>query len=227
MADPSQYADRVSADAATPERSPQREWWLRALLVFQSPRPVFAALRDDSDEVAYARQEPVVAFAYLAAIAGVLGTQVAGKLLDDPGGGLLVVLAWAFFAGGIYALAGLWVGGFLLYLATRWLGGQGSRRRSRHLLAFALAPLALSLLVVWPLRLALYGRDVFRVSGADENASGTMALDALQLAFVVWSAALLVVGTRALHGWGWVRAVAGVALAVALPALVAVLDALA
>ena len=27
-----------------------RDWWLRALLVLQRPRPVFVALRDDSKE---------------------------------------------------------------------------------------------------------------------------------------------------------------------------------
>ena len=36
-------------------RSLQKEWWLRALAVFQSPRGTFAALRDGSDEAAEAR----------------------------------------------------------------------------------------------------------------------------------------------------------------------------
>ncbi len=203
-----------------------REWWLRALLVLQSPRPVFVALRDDSDEAAYARQEPLIAIAYLAGIAGVLGTPVAGHLLDDPGGGLVVVAAWAFFAGAIYGLFGLWAGGLLLYLAARRLGGLGSYRRARHLLAFALAPLALSLLVLWPLRLALYGSDVFRRGGSDHAAAGTAALDALQGVFVLWSAALLLVGTRGVHGWGWGRAAAALSLAAALPALAAVVNVL-
>ena len=40
-----------------------RDWWLRTLLVLQSPRSVFAALRDDSREAAGARQEPIIAIA--------------------------------------------------------------------------------------------------------------------------------------------------------------------
>ncbi len=51
-------------------RSLQKEWWLRALAVFQSPRGTFAALRDDSVEAAEARQEPIMAIVILAGIAG-------------------------------------------------------------------------------------------------------------------------------------------------------------
>jgi hypothetical protein len=35
--------------------SPDREWWLRTLAIFQSPRAVFEALRDDSKDQAEAR----------------------------------------------------------------------------------------------------------------------------------------------------------------------------
>jgi len=53
------------------------------VLVLQSPRRVFAALRDDSDEVAAARQDTAGAIAWLAGIAAVLATSVASTLLDD------------------------------------------------------------------------------------------------------------------------------------------------
>ena len=49
-----------------------REWWLRTLAVFQSPRPVFAALRDASPREAEARQEPILAIVFLAGIAAML-----------------------------------------------------------------------------------------------------------------------------------------------------------
>jgi hypothetical protein len=45
-------------DAEAPpaaERSADREWWLRTLAIFQSPRVVFEALRDESSEQAEAR----------------------------------------------------------------------------------------------------------------------------------------------------------------------------
>ena len=78
-----QYAERVST-AVEPARSLQKEWWLRTLAVFQSPRGTFAALRDDSAEAAEARQEPILAIVILAGIAGILTTSLAGRLLDDP-----------------------------------------------------------------------------------------------------------------------------------------------
>ena len=217
---PAEYAEGVNAVI---EHSPQRAWWLRAALVLQSPQPVFAALRDDSDEEVYARQEPVVAIACLAGIAGVLATPLAGRFLDSPGGGLLAVAAWAVFAGGAYALAAVWVGGFLLAWATRRLGGRGSHRRARHVLGFALAPVALSLLLVWPVRLAVYGSDVFRSGGTDHGAGAT-GLGAIEVGFVAWSAALLVIGVRTVHGWTWGRACGAVAIAAGLPALLVLVE---
>jgi hypothetical protein len=201
-----------------PARSVERAWLLRALLVLQSPRAVFAALRDDSDDAARARQEPVTAIVALAGIAGVLWTPVAGRLLDDPAIDELLVAVWAFVGGGFYALASYFIGGAFLFLGLRSAGSAGSFRRARHVLAFALAPVALSLLVVLPLRLVAFGSDVFR-TGGDDAGTGDALLVGLELVFVAWSAALLVVGTRAVHGWPWPRALEGVALAAAVPAL--------
>src|ERR1051326_6245868 len=48
-----------------------RAWLLRTLVVLQAPRAVYAALRDDSDDAAHARQEPVLALLWLSGIAGV------------------------------------------------------------------------------------------------------------------------------------------------------------
>ena len=74
--------------------SAEKAWWLRAVLVLQAPRAVFAALRGESVDDQDARAEPLVLIGFLAGIGAVLGTGVAGRLLDDPGGGLLVVAAW-------------------------------------------------------------------------------------------------------------------------------------
>src|SRR5207237_5445347 len=134
-----------------------RVWLLRSLLVLQSPRAVFAALRDDSEDGAQARQEPLLAITWLAGIAGVLATPVAGTLLDDPARDGLVVSVWAFIGGGIYAAVAYWLLGALLYGAGRALGGQGSYRRARHLVGFAAAPDALSPATLWPSGLAVLG----------------------------------------------------------------------
>jgi hypothetical protein len=211
---------RMSADERPGRLLEERAWLLRALLVLQSPRAVFAALRDDSDEAARARQEPVTAIVGLAGIAGVLWTPVAGRLLDDPAIDELLVAVWAFIGGGFYGLFGYFAGGALLFAGLRSAGSAGSFRRARHLLAFALAPVALSLVVVWPLRLVAFGSDVFRTGGGDGGTADAL-FGALAVGFAAWSAALLVVGTRAVHGWPWRRALEGVAIAAALPGIVA------
>jgi hypothetical protein len=102
---------------------------------------------------------------------------------------------WLFLAGGITGVAAYWIFGAILFGAVRALGSLGSYRRARHVLAYAFVPLALSLV------LSPVGR-------------GTFAW--VVPVFVAWSAAMLVIGVRAVHGWTWPRAAAGVA-----PALIA------
>jgi hypothetical protein len=201
----------VSARTEAP-RADDRAWLLRALLVLIDPRPVFAALRGGSEADAQARQEPITAIVILAGIASVLWTPVAGRLLDDPAiDDGLAVAVWAFVGGGFYGLLGYWLGGAGLQVGLRAAGTLGDYRRARHLLAFASAPVALSL-VLWPVRLALYGEDLFRSGGTDGGA-GDRAFAALELGFVAWALVLLVVGVRTVHGWGWGRAFEGVAVA--------------
>ena len=88
------------------------------------------------------------------------------------------------------------------------------------MLAFAAVPLALSL-VLWPVKLALYGGDVFHRGGADSGAGGT-AFGLLTLAFGLWSLGLLAIGVRAVHGWTWRRAAGAIGIGAALPVLVVV-----
>jgi hypothetical protein len=209
--------------AAEPAPSQQRDWWLRALAVFQSPRAVFGAMRDDSREAAAARQEPITAIVFLAGMAGVLSTTIAGRLLDDPTFDGLSVAVWAFLGGAIYGLLVYWLGGALLYGAGSLLGGRWSYRQARHVLAFAAAPLVLSLALVWPVRLAVYGGEVFR-SGGGDTGTGDAIFEGLALGFAGWALALLVIAVRAVHGWPLPRAVAAVALAATPAALFVLLN---
>src|SRR5919202_406643 len=140
-----------------PRRDETRAWWLRSLAVLLSPRAVFAALRDDSDDAARARQEPVAAIAGLAGIAGVLVTPVARSLANNADYDALLIGVWAFIGGTIYALGVYWFVGALLHGGGHVLGSQGSYRRARHVLGLAAAPVALSLLVYWPVRIGVYG----------------------------------------------------------------------
>ena len=207
----------MSSEAA-PASALERNWWLRAPAVLVAPRAVFVSLRDESAEAVEARQEPISAIAGLAGIAGVLGTPVARHLLNDPSLSLVLIPVWAFIGGALYALALYWLGGGLLFGAARRLGSLGDWRRSRHLLGLAAAPLALSLFTLWPVRIAVYGTDLFRTGGNDYG-RGDAVFGAIYLAFIAWSVWLLVGGVRAVHGWTWVRATAAVALAAVFPAL--------
>ena len=195
--------------------SAERDWWLRTLLVLQAPRSVFVQLRDESDEALEARQEPVTAIVFLAGVAAVLATTVAGSLLDDPALDALTVAVWAIVGGGFYGLAGYFAIGVLVLLGVSLAGSLGTYRRARHTLAFACVPIALTLLL-WPVRLSLYGTDVFRTGGADGD--GDVVFDAMIAGAVGWSALLLVIGNRAVHEWSWPRAVAATLPAALLPA---------
>jgi hypothetical protein len=203
----------------------ERSWWLRAPAVLVAPRAVFVALRDDSDEAIEARQEPLNAIIGLAGFAGVLATPVARHLLNDPSASLSLIPVWVFLGGAAYAVAVYWLGGGLLYGAARRFGGLGSFRRARSVLALSSAPLALALFTLWPIRIAIYGQNLFR-TGGDDWGPGDRTFGGLLYFAFAWSAILLVIGVRSVHGWSWARSLATVALAAALPALVVLATAL-
>jgi hypothetical protein len=174
-------------------RSLQKEWWLRALAVLSSPRGTFAALRDDSSEAAEARQEPIMAIVILAGIAGILSTSLAGRLLDDPNNDGLNVAVWAFLGGAFYGLLAYWGGGLLVYAIAAAVRVRASYRQARHIVGLAMAPVALSLIVVWPVRLGIYGEDVFRTGGSDTGA-GDKLFELLVVGSFAWSFALAALG---------------------------------
>ncbi len=206
----------MNAEAPTAaEPSREKQWWLRTLAIFQSPRHVFAALRDESKADMEAREEPVLALIVLAGIAAILLVPETGRLLDDPladdSGAVLAVLI--FLTGAIYGIATYWLGGGLLYVGLRGAGSSGSYRRARHVLAFAAAPTILGLLLIWPLRLALYGTDSFRSGGED---SGTLpfVFDLAGAGFALWALGLVIYGISVVEQWRLLRAGISVALAV-------------
>jgi hypothetical protein len=210
----------MAASADTARTSPlERSWWLRAPAVLVAPRAVFVSLRDESDEAVEARQEPLLAIAGLAGIAAVLGSPVARQLLNDASFSISLIPVWAFFGGVVYAVAVYWLGGGLLYGAARRFGGLGSYRRARSMLALSAAPLALALLTLWPVRIAIYGEDLFRTGGTDWG-PGDRTFGGLFYFAFAWSALVLLIGIRAVHGWSWGRSLATFALAAALPALI-------
>jgi hypothetical protein len=189
--------------------------------VLVSPAPVFAALRDDSDEAAGERQDVVGALVWLAGISAILATTVASTLLDNFEIDGTVAAIWAFIAGGVYGFFLYYVVGKIFHVALRKLGSRGSYRRARHLLAFAATPVALALFVYWPFRIGVYRVQLFRTGGADGHGAGSVTAW-LFYAFVIWAVVLLVIGVRTIHGWTWGRALGGVAYATGITAVLAV-----
>jgi hypothetical protein len=199
----------------TPQETFDREWWLRTLAVFQAPRAVFAALRNEAPEDIEARQEPVLALVLLAGMAGVLLAPSTGKLLDESivDNSVAVVAVLVFVTGGLYGAATYWLGGAALYVGLRGAGGRGSYLRARHILAFAAAPLVVGLIFVWPVRIAVYGSDLFRSGGADEG-TGNLVFEAILGAIGLWAFGLLVYGISLVERWSIVRALVAVGLVV-------------
>jgi hypothetical protein len=208
----------VSTDLA-PAPALERNWWLRALAVLVAPRAVFASLRDESDEAAEQRQDPLAAIAALAGISVVLASPTFRRMLNDGSVSAVLIPVLAFILGSMYAVVVYWLGGGLLFGAARRLGSEGGWRRARQVLALAVTPLAISLLTFWPLRIAVYGEDLFRTGGNDYG-RGDAVFGGVYLGFVAWSVWLLLVGVRTVHGWTWARAAAAVALAGAFPGLI-------
>jgi hypothetical protein len=198
----------IQADRAHPDGA--RAWWQRILLVPQAPRAVFAELRDDSREAAEDRQDAITAVAFFAGVALTLFSSQAASFADDPFRAGIVIPVWLFIAGLLVGLVNYWLAGGALYLALSRFGAKSSYRQARHLLALAAVPLALSL-VLLPVRLALYGGDIFRSGGADSG-SGAHVFTVLEAGFGLWSVALLAIGIRVVEGWGWPKTVGAIAV---------------
>ena len=134
-----------------------------------------------------------MAIVILAGIAGVLSTSLAGRLMDDPNYDGLNVAVWAFLGGAFYGFLAYWGGGLLVYAIAAAVRVQASYRQARQIVGLAMAPVALSLIVLWPVRLGIYGEDVFRTGGSDTGA-GDKLLEVLLVGSFAWSFALVVLG---------------------------------
>ena len=185
-------------------RQLEQEWWLRFVLVLVSPRAVFTALRDDRDEAAEARQEPMIALLFLAGLSIFFMSRTAASLYDNADFDAITVLLEAIVTVPLTALQNYWLGGWAVHFGASRAGATGRTRQARHLVGLAQAPLVLALLLVLPVRLAVYGGDMFRSGGADTGVGGHV-FDGINLAFVAWAFVLLVLGTRAVWGWSWPR----------------------
>lgn len=146
---------------------------------------IFTRLRDDSAEGAFDRSELVAGLAFAAGVAAALGA--GGEELEQLDA--LDSLIWVFVTGLSLGFALYWVVGWGLAFVVRRLGGTGSSRRVRHVLAFSFFPLvfAVAVWMLWP---------------------------PLLLLLVAWSLVLLLAGLREVYGWSYARAAGAVGLAV-------------
>ena len=193
----------------------EREWWRRVPRILWRPREVFAALRDGSGETADALSEPIVAVTVLAGIGMFLATATAGQLYDDAEFDWMLVGVEAIVAGALIALQNYWLGGAALLLGLRSFGSMARYRAARQVVGLSTMPFVLALVVVWPLRIAIFGTDLFRSGGSDEGTTG-IVLTGIDIAFVVWALGLVIVGVRTVEEWGWVRSVGAASFAAAL-----------
>jgi hypothetical protein len=169
---------------------------------------------EDADE----RQEPALVLVVLAGLFAVLSTPRFAGLLDQPEVDGLSVAVFALVGGAAYAFVAYFVLG-----AALKLGSGASFQMARHVVAYASAPLALGLLVLWPLRFAAHGGELFRAGGSDGGLDGTLFAFA-ELGFALWAVGLLVAGARFALGLPWPRAATAAVLPVTLAALAVWLD---
>lgn len=193
----------------------ERGWWRRLPLVLVRPGQVFAELHDPSDEQAEALSEPMVAVTILAGVAMFLSTATAGQLFDNPEFDWLLIAVEAFFAGVLVALQNYWLGGAALLLGLRSLGSRAPYRVARQIVGLSTAPFVLALVVVWPLRIAVFGGDLFGSGGSDEGTAGYV-LNGVDAAFVLWALVLAVAGVRAVEGWSLARSMVAAGFAATL-----------
>ena len=156
------------ADAGVaPEASPARDWWLRLVLVLTAPR---AVLRGTSRRVATGRRQPLRAGAARRVARGHrVGSDDLDRRAPDGLAGLRRPARRGVDVPRRRALRRLRLLGLRRRALRRHARARltaGSFRRSRHLLAYAAVPVALSLALL-PVKLALYGDDVFHRGGAD------------------------------------------------------------
>ena len=204
----------MSVRTQEPVEALERQWWSRLPRLLYAPASVFAELRDESPEAADARQEPLVALTFLAGIAMFVGLVA----LQPPYNRFYTDLS-AFnmtfetiLGGALVGLSNFWVGGSLVYLGARGLGALTGYRLARHIAGLATAPFVLVLVLAVPVRLGLFGTDLFRDTGSDSGAGGDVfvALDAIALA---WTIALVLVGIRTTQRWSWGRSAAALGIA--------------
>jgi hypothetical protein len=167
----------------------------------------------------------------LAALAGV------GQMLDrasarNAGDHLAVpvIVVLALLVGPIARVISLYIGGALLDLTGRWLGGRGTPAEIRAAVAWSNVP-AVAGLLLWIPELALFGSELFtsETPVADANpflGAALIGFGAAQVILGGWSLVLLLKGLGEVQGFSAWKGLGNVLLSglvVAIPILTGLL----
>jgi hypothetical protein len=110
--------------------------------------------------------------------------------------------------------------GFIV-IAVRWMGGKATLQNARAVATYAGMPLILSLVVVLPLEVAVFGREFFGSNPPPLALNpvaylGLLAFDALA---ALWAIVLLYKGVKVLSGFGVVKSLGATTFALVVPAV--------
>jgi hypothetical protein len=135
---------------------------------------------------------------------------------------LTVLLGIGLAAGLVAGIILVFFFAWILMKLGRLVGGKASFRNMRAVTAYAFVPVVASLVCIFPLEVAIFGRYFFDANPPPMviNPVAYIVLLAFDAAAVFWSFVLLVIGTSVAAGFHNVRSVA---VCLAVPALLALL----
>jgi hypothetical protein len=205
---------RVVTEAAQ-EASPWFTMWIR-------PRSTIQRLIDiDGDP-------RILLLAGLAGIADVLNTATLRSQGDKMS--LAGILGIALIAGPVKGIIQLYIGGFLLRLTGRWIGGKADSETIRAALAWGSVPIVWSLLLLPP-ELVIFGKEIFTSATPGIDSSMALALAMIGFGLVeatvgIWCFVVIVKGLSEVQRFSSWKAVANIILSglvIVVPILVIVL----
>ena len=156
----------------------------------------------------------ILLLAGLAGIADVLSTASLRSQGDKIS--LAAILGIAVIAGPIKGIIQLYIGGFLLGLTGRWIGGKANSETIRATLAWCSVPIVWSLLLLPP-ELALFGKENFTSATPGIDASTALTLAMIGFGLVeatvgIWCVVIFVKCLSEVQGFSSWRAVANIIL---------------
>jgi hypothetical protein len=105
-------------------------------------------------------------------------------------------------SGIISGVIGLYIFGFLLKHAGRWLGGNSNSKNIRAAIAWSCIPVAWSLLLLIP-ELAIFGKELFKSTAPTIEAHPFLTLGFVitEITISIWSLILLFISIGQVHGF--------------------------